>query len=56
MSKKELREAYRAGWDTIESGVANVDNCNIKFFSSEELKDAWEEGRRDAKGGKDERD
>ncbi len=49
---KALTESYEAGHDTIING-ANVNNCNIKFFQSDQMKNAWEDGRSDAKSTKE---
>lgn len=43
MVKKQ--EAYKAGYDAGRNGP-NVDNCNFRFFATEELKNEWETGNR----------
>ena len=40
-------EAYLLGRDCSINGADQV-NCNFKIFETEELKNAWEEGNKDA--------
>lgn len=42
-------QAREAGADSIKSG-ANARNCHFSFFATPALRDAWEEGRKQAQG------
>ncbi len=43
-----LKEAYILGKSSVIDG-ANTINCNFKIFATNELKEAWEKGRKEAK-------
>ncbi len=46
-SVSSKREAYLAGFDCGKNG-ANLDNCNYRLFSSQELTNCWSDGKKDA--------
>ena len=45
MRRLTKQEAYKAGYDAGRNGP-NTDNCNFRFFATEELKNKWESGNR----------
>lgn len=48
---KAEEEAYRMGYDCGLNG-ANTTNSHFRLFSSEQKKNAWEEGKADAEAGR----
>lgn len=52
--KRSTDYAYDKGYDCGVNG-ANEDNCHFAIFSTPENTKAWEEGKRDAEGGKPKR-
>lgn len=51
LPKRSTDYAYEKGYDCGLNG-ANMDNCHFAIFSTPENTRAWEQGKRDAEGGK----
>ncbi len=48
--RRNLKEAYNAGYDCVEQGP-NERNCHFALFSSPEMSRAWDQGKFDADSG-----